>query len=408
MVRRRYATLVGADAMMIPETRREARRMITACVEPAKTNNGPGTPGHPTRTLAGEVSRSPRLALETRDTGGNTHVACDRFLPAVAHMTVEHVRDWLASAPEPWGYRPHKACCSSVRASRGNRDPPGGAAYCGGKGQNWRRTPRRPAPGPTDRHIARTRLFRYSVIALPLDAGSPRLAQTLEQQAMWNWIVPGSTRNRVAANAMRDRSRVWRAHTRMSASRAAWTSRPSRPCSRSSVSIPNSACARSSRRSAAAAPLARTTVHRLFTSEGMMEMTETIPVRQRRFRYAWADDLWMSDVMHGPRIWDRGKREARPTRSTCSMMRCGPRSQRLRLLRDHARFPAGAATGNPAPRPNGAAPCRISGMPHTTGARLTTLPDRNSLRQSARCHGRRVCARRLRAGPSDEQVSHHR
>ena len=56
------------------------------------------------------------------------------------------------------------------------------------------------------------------------------------------------------------------------------------------------------------APLPPTTVHRLFTSEGMMDMTGTVPVQRRRFSYAWAGELWMSDVMHGPRVRDQGGR----------------------------------------------------------------------------------------------------
>ena len=33
--------------MTIPEARREARRLIASHIEPAKTDNGPRTPGHP-------------------------------------------------------------------------------------------------------------------------------------------------------------------------------------------------------------------------------------------------------------------------------------------------------------------------------------------------------------------------
>ena len=44
--RRRYATIGSADAMTIPEARREARRLIASYIEPAKTDNGPRTPGH--------------------------------------------------------------------------------------------------------------------------------------------------------------------------------------------------------------------------------------------------------------------------------------------------------------------------------------------------------------------------
>ena len=42
---RRYATIGSADAMTIPEARREARRLIASYIEPAKQDSGPRTPG---------------------------------------------------------------------------------------------------------------------------------------------------------------------------------------------------------------------------------------------------------------------------------------------------------------------------------------------------------------------------
>ena len=45
--RRRYARIADADAMTVPEARREARRLIASYIEPAKKANGPRTPGRP-------------------------------------------------------------------------------------------------------------------------------------------------------------------------------------------------------------------------------------------------------------------------------------------------------------------------------------------------------------------------
>ena len=67
--RRRRATIGSADAMTIPEARREARRLIASYIEPARTDNGPRTPGHPMDAFAAEVPRTPGPALETRDAG---------------------------------------------------------------------------------------------------------------------------------------------------------------------------------------------------------------------------------------------------------------------------------------------------------------------------------------------------
>ncbi|MDE0006067.1 MAG: hypothetical protein OXQ29_25530 [Rhodospirillaceae bacterium] len=51
-------------------------------------------------------------------------------------------------------------------------------------------------------------------------------------------------------------------------------------------------------------PLPPTTVHRLFSREGLMDVTDSPPVERRRFSYERAGDLWMSDVLHGPRVRD--------------------------------------------------------------------------------------------------------
>ena len=55
--------------------------------------------------------------------------------------------------------------------------------------------------------------------------------------------------------------------------------------------------------------LPRTTVHRLLREEGLMTVAEPTPlVDRRRFNYEYANELWLSDVMHGPKIRDRHRR----------------------------------------------------------------------------------------------------
>ena len=139
--RRHYATIGSADAMTIPEARREARRLIASYIDPAKTDNGPRTLGHPMAAFAEEfLDRYARhwkpSTLESR-----AYVVRNHILPAFGHMTVdaiavEHVRDWFASmADKPgsanramptlsvmmrmaelWGYRAHKSNpCKNTR-----------------------------------------------------------------------------------------------------------------------------------------------------------------------------------------------------------------------------------------------------------------------------------------------------
>ena len=139
--RRRYATLGSADAMTIPEARREARRLIASYIEPAKTDSGPRMPGHPMDAFAAEFLERYARHWKPRTLTANAYVVRNHILPAFGHMTVdaitvEHVRDWFASMAgkpgsanramptlsvmmrmaELWGYRRHNSNpCKNTR-----------------------------------------------------------------------------------------------------------------------------------------------------------------------------------------------------------------------------------------------------------------------------------------------------
>ena len=57
-------------------------------------------------------------------------------------------------------------------------------------------------------------------------------------------------------------------------------------------------------------PLAPSTVHRLLAREGLLDKRPGDPVATDRRRFAFRDagELWMSDVMHGPKVSDGRKR----------------------------------------------------------------------------------------------------
>ena len=132
--RRRYATIGSADAMTIPEARREARRLIASYIEPAKTESGPRTPGHPMTAFAGEFLDRQAHRWKPRTLETNSRIVRKDILPAFGHLTVdaitvEQVRDWFASMSqrpgianrampglsmmmrmaEFWGYRAHNS-----------------------------------------------------------------------------------------------------------------------------------------------------------------------------------------------------------------------------------------------------------------------------------------------------------
>jgi len=161
-------------------------------------------------------------------------------------------------------------------------------------------------------------LFRYGLIAefIPLPPGSPGLYAKLQAKAEATYTIPGSTRTRVAAETLRD----WlKAYRRGGFDALLPQPRSDRGRSRAlppelaehllslkeelpQCSIPQLiriACVRG----ISAAPLPRATVHRLFSHAGLMHPSEP-PSEQdrRRFAFAHAGELWMSDVMHGPTV----------------------------------------------------------------------------------------------------------
>ncbi|MDE0277826.1 MAG: site-specific integrase [Defluviicoccus sp.] len=132
--RRRYATIGSADAMSIPEARRQVRRLIASYIEPAKTDNGPTTPGHPMTAFAEEFLDRQAHRWKPRTQETNSRIVRKDILPAFGNLTVdaitvEQVRDWFADMSdrpgianrampvlsmmmrmaELWGYRVHNS-----------------------------------------------------------------------------------------------------------------------------------------------------------------------------------------------------------------------------------------------------------------------------------------------------------
>ena len=169
-------------------------------------------------------------------------------------------------------------------------------------------------------------LFRYGLIAefVHLPPNSPGLYAKLQAKAEPAYSIPGSTRTRVAAETLRDWLKAYRrggfdallpkGRADRGRSRALAAELAERLLSLKEelpqVSIPQ--LIRIAReRGISAEPLARATVHRLFSRAGLMRQSAQ-PAEQdrRRFAFAHAGELWMSDVMHGPTvaIGERGQR----------------------------------------------------------------------------------------------------
>ena len=169
-------------------------------------------------------------------------------------------------------------------------------------------------------------LFRYGLIAefVHLPPNSPGLYAKLQAKAQQEYSIPGSTRTRVAAETLRDWLKRYRRSgfdallPKPRADRGRSRALPADVVDRlislkeelPQLSIPQ-LIRMAIKREITTEPLSRATVHRLFSSAGLMRKTEESSEQdRRRFAFAHAGELWMSDVMHGPpvAVGDRGQR----------------------------------------------------------------------------------------------------
>jgi len=173
-------------------------------------------------------------------------------------------------------------------------------------------------------------LFRYGLIAelVHLPPGTKGLAKQLAERAARDYSIPGSTRTRVAGETLRDwlqayrrggfaalvpKPRADRGQARAlpaAVVEALLTTKEENPKLSVQLVIRE---ARKSPDVPAELPLPASTVHRLLARHGLMDKPKEEPGERdrRRFAFAQAGELWMSDVMHGPSVvvGDRTKRK---------------------------------------------------------------------------------------------------
>ena len=164
-------------------------------------------------------------------------------------------------------------------------------------------------------------LFRYGVIAelVHWPVGTKGLYARIEAKAARDYTIPASTRTRIAAETIRhwlkayrkggfeallpqpraDRGRVRRLPAAVA--EALLATKEANPALSVQLVI------REARRRPEVPdelPLPAATVHRLLARHGLMEKRtgEAGDADRRRFAFAQAGELWMSDVMHGPSV----------------------------------------------------------------------------------------------------------
>ena len=170
-------------------------------------------------------------------------------------------------------------------------------------------------------HRHEVALFRYGLIAdlVHLAPGTKGLYRRLEEKAAGHYFIPGTSRTRVAAETLRDWLKRYRKGgfealmPKVRADRGRARGLPPEVVD-ALLSIKEGnpklsvrlviAQARASGEVPAELPLPPSTVHRLFVRHGLMHTPgETASERdRRRFAFQKAGELWMSDVMHGPKV----------------------------------------------------------------------------------------------------------
>jgi transposase InsO family protein len=174
-------------------------------------------------------------------------------------------------------------------------------------------------------------LFRYGLIAdlIHYRRGERGLYARLDEKAAKSYAIPGSNRTRVAAETMRGWLRDWhkggfdalRPKPRADQGRARAIPQPiadllccikeEKPALSVTLVI---AEAMASSDVPADVTLAPATVHRLLSRrQGLMQKRPQEPTTKDRRRFAFEDanELWMSDVMHGPAVTAEGRRKQR-------------------------------------------------------------------------------------------------
>ena len=164
-------------------------------------------------------------------------------------------------------------------------------------------------------------LFRYGLIAdlLPLRPGSRRIGAKLREKAARTYAIPGTRRTRVAVETMRGWLKLCRrgGFEALHPKRRGDLGRPRRlpaEIAEAPVGIETEhpgysvrqviAHARKHGQVPESARLAKSTVYRLLKREGLAGRLAADPpaADRRRFACRHAGELWMSDVMRGPKV----------------------------------------------------------------------------------------------------------
>ncbi len=172
----------------------------------------------------------------------------------------------------------------------------------------------------TERHRLDVAMFRYRVIAPLIDLAGPARMAEVRRLAGKAWVIPGTSRTRVAEGTILHWQRAWRRggldalkpgprsdrgksrRLTVEAAELLISIRRDHP----ELSV-RDVVARAEQTDGFTDPVSLSAAYRLFHAEGLMT-PERAPPDLRRFAHAHAGDLWQSDIMHGPKCGDGRRR----------------------------------------------------------------------------------------------------
>ena len=179
----------------------------------------------------------------------------------------------------------------------------------------------------TEKHRLDVAMFRYRVIAPLIDLAGPARMAEVRRLAGKAWVIPGTSRTRVAEGTILHWQRAWRRggldalkpgprsdrgkSRRLTVEAAELLISIRRDYPELSV---RDVVARAEQTDGFSDPVSLSAAYRLFHAEGLMT-PERAPPDLRRFAHAHAGDLWQSDIMHGPKCGDGRRR-----RKTCMIV----------------------------------------------------------------------------------------
>jgi putative transposase len=178
---------------------------------------------------------------------------------------------------------------------------------------------------PTTARLDEVALFRYGLIAdiKDLPPGTKGIGTLLAKKASTHYCIPGSTRTRVNAETLRHWLKAYRKGgfdalkpkpRKDAGSSHALPERVTDLLCELKENKPELSVQLIIRELRAAGhlpnelPVAPSTVHRLLSRRGLMlKKSDATGNDRRRFTFEHANDLWMSDVMHGPAVLVDGR-----------------------------------------------------------------------------------------------------